>query len=346
MASTQRRSAGRRSTSAGRGGAWVGATAAVLDAGGSRSTAVIGVGLAAAVGGVAVGVAAPASAGRSRSGRSSPGSTMPAMLAVVQHDDPVGQLEQLVEVLGDQQHAGAGGPLLEQQLLGAAGAWRCRGRGSGRRRRRAGARPPSARTSMTRWMLPPDSVDTSAARRRRPAARCARRARRGRPRTFAQSMPRPLRKRRQVGEGDVLEHVEAGHDGVGDRVLGHADGADARCACGDRAAASRLAGDRDRARRRVPAARAPPRTARAGRCRRRRRRRRARRRRTSRSTSSSGVVPPVAARPSRPSSTSAGGVAGAAPTRSAGQRRARLRPTMASISSASVERRPGRRRRG
>ena len=41
--------------------------------------------------------------------------------AVVQHGDPVGQLEELVEVLGDQQHAGAGRPLLEQQLLGPSG---------------------------------------------------------------------------------------------------------------------------------------------------------------------------------------------------------------------------------
>ena len=42
-------------------------------------------------------------------------------LAVVQHGDPVGHVEQLVEVLGDQQHAGAAGAAFEQQLLGSSG---------------------------------------------------------------------------------------------------------------------------------------------------------------------------------------------------------------------------------
>ena len=82
--------------------------------------------------------------------------------AAVHDGDAVGQLEQLVEVLADQQHAGAAGPAFEQQLLGAPGggdveaAARVGGDHQRRRRRRC------ARTSMTRWMLPPDSEASGA----------------------------------------------------------------------------------------------------------------------------------------------------------------------------------------
>ena len=42
----------------------------------------------------------------------------PGDVAVVEHDDAVGERQQLVEVLGDHEHPGPGGPALEQELLG------------------------------------------------------------------------------------------------------------------------------------------------------------------------------------------------------------------------------------
>ena len=131
--------------------------------------------------------------------------------------------EQLVEVLGDQQDPGAGGPPLEQQLLLAGVVAMSRPAARVGERRRAGASPRAPCVSMTRWMLPPESVATC----RSAAAICSSAtlvelARSG-VRTARQSMPRPApapaRAPVACRERDVLDDGQAGHDRVGDRVL-------------------------------------------------------------------------------------------------------------------------------
>ena len=223
-----------------------------------------------------------ASADRSAGGRSPSASTIPATCAVVEHDDAVG--DHRAARRGPRTPSARRRP--RPAVRAAAAGWpaprRCRGPGSGRRRRAAWTSSAvNARVSITRWMLPPDSVSTR-------RSRAARSTGAWRPASSAYARPhrRPVDAEARVGAAaDRRARGARARSGRGRRR--RRPGPRARRPRRRRSAAA--AGPRPMSSpamwispaRRAGAGRAPLRAARAGRCPTRRRRRRSRPARTS-----------------------------------------------------------------
>ena len=151
-----------------------------------------------------------------------------SMLAVVQHGDAVRQLEQLVEVLGDQDARPHRAPVARAAAPGCVGSWRRRAPGSGRPPPRNSLSAPNARARTTRWMLPPDSV--------RPSGRRGGHLQPGRlvelvgagAGPCSSRCPSPRRNRRRSPSTMCSATSSPGTTDFGDRVLGDADGTRAR----------------------------------------------------------------------------------------------------------------------
>ena len=205
--------------------------------------------------------------------------------ALAHHDDAVGQLEQLVQVLAHQQHRGAALRAPEDAGVDLGAPPRSRGRRPGLATISTLPSPASSRASTARCTLPPDRLADRRALALRldavvgdPLARLRATAGEAQPAAPAAAAQRRLV---EVAQRHVLGHAQVADAGVAQRLLGQAAHAAARRFSTRRAMYgwpidAHRAGDARHAGRRAP------RPARAGRCPRRRRCRRSRRRCTSR----------------------------------------------------------------
>ena len=161
-----------------------------------------------------------------------------SMRPVVHDHHPVGDLEGLLLVVGDEDAGDV--DLVVQRAAASAAAPAAPWRRARRTARRAAARcgsTASARASATRWRCPPESCDGIAARQRRRAAPAA--AARARARGSPLRRPHAPRSHAQA-EGDVLEHRHVAEQRV---VLEHeADVALARTVAGVTSSSSKSTG--------------------------------------------------------------------------------------------------------